>query len=46
MHHSVRGAHIYHQSQIDDQLDRIQVSVEDAEVGFNLFYDYCEGKLD
>ena len=42
MHHSARGGHIYYQSQIDNQLDKTYVSVEDAEIGFNLFYDYCE----
>lgn len=42
------GGHQYNQQLIDDKLDNSKesVSIEDAEVGFNLFYDYCEGKLD
>ena len=46
-YHDIKGEHIANQNEIDERLDGKQPKVtEDAEVGFNLFYDYCEGKLD
>lgn len=40
----VRGGHIYEQNLIDDRLNKQQhKSIEDSMIGFQKFWDYCNG---
>lgn len=45
IYHDIKGCHKAEQLEIDKLLDSKSIVTEDAEKGFELFYNYCDGKL-
>lgn len=41
-YHSVKGEHSFNQINIDERLDYKPNAIEDAQKGFELFWEYCE----